>query len=126
VAALLGARAWLGWIWFVVLVSGVASGSPAAPEPEEAARIVLGVVVWPIYILTYLWMKADARERTMAPPAGATPLIVFLLPVAVAYYLVATQSGWHKAVALAKFAGFVAVSSVVFVIGVVGCNSLAT
>jgi hypothetical protein len=40
-------------------------------------------------------MKADASRRLAPPPPGALPMIPFLLPLAVPYYLFATRSLWQ-------------------------------
>jgi hypothetical protein len=70
-------------------------------------EVALGaLIVPPLYVLTYLWIKADSRERATSSPPGAIPLVVGLFPVAVPYYLIATRRGWRKGVSLLWFAGF--------------------
>jgi small neutral amino acid transporter SnatA (MarC family) len=61
----------------------------------------------PLYAFTYLWMKADARERARQCPPGATPLIVGFYAIAVLYHLIATRPGLRKATAVLGFLGFV-------------------
>jgi hypothetical protein len=95
------------------LIAGVWSDGSGANAQGAAA-----LAVFPIYIFTYLWMKADARERATQCQPGATPLIVGLYPIAVLYHLIATRPGWRKAVAALWFLGFVALLAVL--------NSIAT
>lgn len=94
--------------FFAGLVSDGAAGG---------AEAISGLIVVPLYVLTYLWMKADARERVTSPPPGATPLVVGLLPVAVPYHLIATRRGWRKATALIWLFGFVALNLTLYVAG---------
>lgn len=100
------ARTWL----FSIAGLSAASGLVAGLLSDESGESALGasfLLLLPIYVLTYLWMKADALERSRDCPPGATPLIVGLYPIAVPYHLLATRSGWRRALALFWFLGFV-------------------
>lgn len=111
------ARTWLFVIAGLFASSGFVAGLLSAGIGENHSYAGAAVLM-PIYVLTYLWMKADAREHAVQCPPGATPLIVGLYPLAVPYHLIATRPGWRKAVALLWLAGFSAL--------VVALNSLAT
>jgi hypothetical protein len=90
----MSSRSWLIAIALVLLAAGAASGYISHGEGN---RDVYSLMVWPIYILTYNWMKADAKQRSFEPPPGALPLIPLLLPVALPYYLFGTRRGWRGA-----------------------------
>ncbi len=100
------AKFWLLAIAVLYALGGFLLGisGSAAYESEVAFT---GIVVFPLYVLTYLWMKADAQERSSASPPGAIPLVAVLLPIAVPYYLIATRHGWGKALAVLGLVGFV-------------------
>jgi hypothetical protein len=87
-------------------LSGLAAGL-LSKESSESAQAAATLVFLPIYVFTYLWMKADACETASRCPPGATPLIVGLYPLAVPYHLLATRTGWRKAISLLWFLGFV-------------------
>jgi hypothetical protein len=89
------AQRWLLGILTVILsaafISGVVADGSAGTQMS-----IYSVAAWPVYLLTYAWMKADARARGSAPPPGAIPLIPVLLPIAVPYYLLATRRRWQS------------------------------
>jgi hypothetical protein len=72
------AKFWLLAIAVLYALGGFLLGisGSAAYESEVAFT---GIVVFPLYVLTYLWMKADAQERSSASPPGAIPLVAVLL-----------------------------------------------
>lgn len=96
---------WLIAIAGLFVLSGFAAGIWSGGSAENAQTAV-ALAVLPTYVLTYLWMKADARERAAQCPPGATPLIVGLYPIAVLYHLIATRPGWDKAIATLRFLGY--------------------
>ena len=79
--------------------------------------IVYSIAAWPVYVLTYAWMKADARGRDSIPPPGAIPLIAVLLPIAVPYYLIAMRQRWHKVLALFCLAAYVGIAVMLINLG---------
>ena len=93
------ARSWAIAIVVLYASSGLVVGSVGGGEYELQVAAV-SAITFPLYVFTYLWMKADARERGTASPPGAIPLVVGLFPVAVPYHLVATRRGWRKGLAL--------------------------
>ena len=101
------ARTWLVAIAGLFALSGLAVGLWGDGRGQDA-QTVGAWAFFPLYIFTYLWMKADARERSGQCPPGATPLIVGVYPLAVLYHLIATRPGWRKATAVLGFLGFVA------------------
>lgn len=59
---------------------------------EDAAGVSLAVTFVPIAIFLYLWVGADARERGVPMPLGATLLVPLVALVGVPYYLIRTRS----------------------------------
>jgi hypothetical protein len=108
------AHRWLLGILAVIsgaaLISGVAAHGSA-----DTQMSVYSVAAWPVYLLTYAWMKADARARGSTPPPGAIPLIPVLLQIAIPYYLLATRRRWHKVLALCFLTGYVAIALVLLI-----------
>jgi len=111
------ARSWLMVIAGMFAASGFIAGL-LSRDDDGSAEFAAMLPVFSIHVLTYLWMKADAREIAIPSPPGATPLIVGLYPVAVPYHLIATRSGWRKAIAMCWMLAFVAVT--------LALNALAT
>ena len=101
------AKIWLLAIVVLYALGGFVTGISGS-EAYELEVAFATIVVFPLYVFTYLWMKADAEERSIASPPGAIPLVAVLLPIAVPYYLVATRRGWAKALAVLWLLGFVA------------------
>ena len=91
----------------MAFLSGVVAHGSA-----EIQMSIYSFAAWPMYLLTYAWMKADARARGSAPPPGAIPLIPVLLPVAVPYYLLATRRRWHKILAVGFMTGYIGIALV--------------
>jgi hypothetical protein len=90
----MSSRSWLITIALLLLAAGVASGYASHGEGN---RDVYALMVWPLYVLTYCWMKSDAKRLSVQPPAGAIPMIPLLLPIALSYYLFGTRRGWRGA-----------------------------
>jgi hypothetical protein len=109
-------RRWLYAILAVGLSTGFISGVLAHGSPSTQ-KIIYGIAVWPLCLLTYAWMKADARTRCCAPPPGAIPLIPVLLPIAVPYYLLASRRGYRKVLVVFFFTGYIGIELVLLVIG---------
>jgi hypothetical protein len=110
------ARRWLFGILAVILSAAFISGVVA----HGSANIQMSIysfAAWPVYMLTYAWMKADARARGSAPPPGAIPLIPVLLPIAVPYYLLATRRRWHKILAVCFLTGYIGITLVLLGLG---------
>src|SRR5882757_2220163 len=105
----MNARRWLLGILTVILsaafISGVVADGSAGTQMS-----IYSVAAWPVYLLTYAWMKADARARGSAPPPGAIPLIPVLLPIAVPYYLLATRQRWRKILAVCFLTGYIGIA----------------
>lgn len=110
------ARSWVIAIVLLYALGGLVAGSFGV-EDFDLQMVAASLITYPLYVLTYLWMKADARERGLDSPAGAIPLVVCLFPVAVTYHLAATRRGWGRGLALLSF--------LVFMIAVLGINYLA-
>lgn len=91
-----------GWLWH---------------GADSVRRSVYVLAAFPLYALTYGWMKADARERGVSPPAGAIPLIAVLLPIAVPYYLLATRVRWGKLSGICRFMAYTVLVSSLAAIG---------
>jgi len=108
---LVRARTWLLAIAGLSTLSGLVAGLLSV-EDAESSQGAAFLAFLPIYVLTYLWMKADARERATQCPPGAIPLIVGLYPLAVPYHLLATRLAWRKGTALLWFLGFVSLAFV--------------
>ena len=107
------------WLWGVLVVlssSAVISGIVAHVSADIRMSVYF-VAAWPVYVLTYAWMKADARTLGSTPPPGAIPLIPVLLPIAVSYYLLGTRQRWHKVLALCWLTGYVGIAFVVIILG---------
>ena len=105
---MVSARTWTFAIILLYTLGGLIVGL-AGSSAYESELAFGAIVVVPLYVLTYLWMKADSRERSTPTPPGALPLVVVLLPIAVPYYLVATRRSWRKATALVWLVGFIAI-----------------
>ena len=75
------ARRWLLGILAVILSAAFISGVVAHGSAGTQMSIY-SFVAWPVYLLTYAWMKEDAQARGSVPPPGAIPLIPVLLPIA--------------------------------------------
>ena len=90
----MSSRSWLIAIALLLLAAGAASGYLSHGAGN---RDVYAFTAWPLYLLTFRWMKADARSRSVHPPPGAIPMIALLLPIAVPYYLFATRRSWRGA-----------------------------
>jgi hypothetical protein len=110
------ARRWLLGILAVILSAAFISGVVAHGSAGTQMSIY-GFAAWPVYLLTYSWMKEDARARGSAPPPGAIPLIPVLLPIAVPYYLLATRRRWHKILALCFLTGYIGITLVLLGLG---------
>jgi len=110
------ARRWLLGILTLILgvgfISGVIAHGSAATQ-----RVIYGVATWPMYVLIYAWMKADARARGSPPPPGAIPLILVLLPIAVPYYLLATRHRWRKIFSVCFLTGYIGIALVLLGLG---------
>jgi hypothetical protein len=100
---------WLIAIAFLLLAASAFSGYVSH---GTGSREIYTVTAWLLYVLSFFWMKADAKQRSVQPPPGAIPLIPWLLPIAIPYYLVATRRGWRGAASLCFAALFVAVLKV--------------
>jgi hypothetical protein len=120
----LSSRAALLAILALLLAMGAASGY-FAHGSQVVQACVYGVGAWPLYVLTYLWMKADASARSTAPPPGAAPLIPVLLPIAVPYYLLATRRRWHKLLGMVLLLGYISIALAALSIGESSGNRLA-
>jgi hypothetical protein len=57
----------------------------------DALSISLAMTILPTAILLYLWVSADAAERGILMPSGATLLVPFIAIVGVPYYLIRTR-----------------------------------
>jgi hypothetical protein len=110
------ARRWLFGILAVALIAGLISGVVAQGSAATQMSIY-SATAWPVYLLTFAWMKADARARGTVPPPGATPLIPVLLPIAVLYYLLATRRRWRKLLAVCFLSGYVGIGLVLLGLG---------
>jgi hypothetical protein len=110
------ARRWLLGILAVILSAAFISGVVAHGSPSTQMSIY-SFAAWPVYLLTYAWMKEDARARGSAPPPGAIPLIPVLLPIAVPYYLLATRRRWHKILAVCFLTGYIGITLVLLGLG---------
>src|SRR5882757_9710343 len=110
------AHRWLLGILAVISSAAVISGVIAGESPDVQIS-VYGVAAWPVYVLTYAWMKADARARGSTPPPGAIPLIPVLLQIAIPYYLLATRQRWHKVLALCFLTGYVGIALMLLILG---------
>ena len=121
----LGARRWLLGILAVIsgaaLISGVVAHGSAGTQMS-----IYSAAAWPVYVLTYAWMKADARARGSVPPPGAIPLIPVLLPIAVPYYLLATRQRWRKILSVCFLTGYIGVALVLLGLGEVVGRWLVT
>ena len=110
------ARRWLLGILAVILSAAFISGVVAHGSASTQMSIY-SFAAWPVYLLTYAWMKEDARARGSAPPPGAIPLIPVLLPIAVPYYLLATRRRWHKISAVCFLTGYIGITLVLLGLG---------
>jgi hypothetical protein len=110
------ARCWLLGILAVILSAAFISGVVAHGSASTQMSIY-SFAAWPVYLLTYAWMKEDARARGSAPPPGAIPLIPVLLPIAVPYYLLATRRRWHKILAVCFLTGYIGITLVLLSLG---------
>ncbi|MBS0421837.1 MAG: hypothetical protein JSR66_29275 [Proteobacteria bacterium] len=110
------ARRWLFGILVVISSAAFISGM-VAHGSADTQMSVYSVAAWPVYLLTYAWMKADARARGSTPPPGAIPLIPVLLQVAIPYYLLATRRRWHKVLSLCLLAGYVGIGLMLLDLG---------
>jgi hypothetical protein len=59
---------------------------------SERAAIAAALRTCALPVISYLWCKEDAAARSVQPPPGAIPLLAVLVPVGLAYYVVATRS----------------------------------
>jgi hypothetical protein len=109
-------RRWLCGILAVILSAAFTSGVVAHGSAGTQMSIY-SVAAWPVYLLTYAWMKADARARGSAPPPGAIPLVPVLLPIAVPYYLLATRRRWRKILAVCFLTGYIGIALVLLGLG---------
>lgn len=104
---MVSARNWILAIVVLYTLGGFLAGLSGAGTYE--AELAFGAIaVYPLYVFTYLWMKADARERAVASPPGAIPLVPVLFPIAVMYHLLSTRQGWRRGLALLWLLGFTA------------------
>ena len=110
------ARRWLCGILAVILSTAFISGVVAHGSAGTQMSIY-SIAAWPVYVLTYAWMKADARARGSVPPPGAIPLIPVLLPIAVPYYLLATRRRWRKILAVCFLTGYIGIALVLLSLG---------
>jgi hypothetical protein len=109
-------RSWLVAILIVLLGASGISGY-VAHGVLETSRDIYAITAWPLYVLIYCWMKADAKRRSVLPPAGAIPMIPLLLPIAIPYYLLATRGSWRGVVAVCLGSLFTIVTGVVIIVG---------
>jgi hypothetical protein len=109
-------RRWLCGLLAVILSTAFISGVVAHGSAGTQMSIY-SVAAWPVYLLTYAWMKADARARGSAPPPGAIPLIPVLLPIAVPYYLLTTRRRWRKILAVCFLTGYIGIALVLLGLG---------
>ena len=100
----------------VVLVTAVSAGYLYGGDLGIRTSIY-ALSAFPIYVLIYLWMKSDARSRSSVAPAGATPLIPVLLPLAVPYYLLRTRKNWQKLSALSLLTIYILLMLVLIQVG---------
>src|SRR5581483_5576519 len=107
---------WLLGILAVISSAAFISGV-VAHGSAETQRIVYSTAAWPLYLLTYAWMKADARARGSTPPPGAIPLIPVLPQLAIPYYLLATRRRWHKVLSVCFLAAYVGIALVLLLLG---------
>src|SRR5512140_3605513 len=110
------ARRWLCGILSVILITAFISGVVAHGSVGTQMSIY-NAAAWPVYLLTYAWMKSDARARGSVPPPGAIPLIPVLLPIAVPYYLLATRQRWRKILAVSFMTGYIGIAIVLLGMG---------
>jgi hypothetical protein len=76
---------WAVWIAICLLAQ------PTDVHSQRAAiATALRICVLPV--ISYLWCKEDAAARSVQPPPGAIPLLAVLVPVGLAYYVIATRS----------------------------------
>ena len=119
------ARTWSFAIVLLFLSSGLALGGLSDEDTDAALSLSLLVALL-LYVLTYLWMKADARERSTPSPPGAAPLIVAMYPLAIPYHLLATRRGWRRGAALLQFLCFVVVAVAVQLLAAEAARALAS
>ena len=109
------------WRWplgiLAVILSAAFISGVVAHGSASTQMSIYSFAAWPVYLLTYVWMKADARARGSAPPPGAIPLIPVLLPIAVPYYLLATRRRWRKILAVCFLTGYVGIALVLLGLG---------
>jgi hypothetical protein len=110
------ARRWLCGILVAILGTAFISGM-VAHGSAVAQLSIYSIAAWPLYLLTYAWMKADARARGSVPPPGAIPLIPMLLPIAVPYYLLATRRRWRKILAVCFLTGYIGIALLLLGLG---------
>jgi len=107
---------WLLGILALILGAAAISGM-VAHGSADTQRLIYGSAIWPMYLLIYSWMKADARARGSPPPPGAIPLILVLLPLAVSYYLLSTRHGWRKVLSVCCLTGYMGVALLLLGLG---------
>ena len=110
------ARWWLLTIFTTVAVGGFLAGF-LAPWSQLNQRCVFVGAMFPIEVLAFAWMSADARAHGTNPPTGAAPLLVYVMPLAVLYHLLATRVRWRKLVALVCWSVSVVVALLALTIG---------
>jgi apolipoprotein N-acyltransferase len=122
---MVSSRSWSIAIIGLFLVAGAIVGA-SGDTSGELEVAVSGVGAWPLYVLTYLWIKADARERGITPPPGAVALVVPLFALSAPYYLLASRPRWQKLTSLALFVGFVVVVAGAYWAGSIFGSALVT
>ena len=110
------ARRWLLGILALVLGAAFIAGV-VGRESSDTLRIIYSVATWPMFLLIYGWMKADARARGSPPPPGAIPLVPVLLPIAVLYYLLATRHRWRKVASVCFLTGYIGIAAALLGLG---------
>src|SRR5882757_8561235 len=88
------------WLIAIALLLLAASGVSGYVSYGLGSRDVYALIALPIYVLIYCWMKADARRLSVQPPPGAIPMIPWLLPIAIPYYLLGTRRNWRSVIAV--------------------------
>jgi hypothetical protein len=82
-------RRYLAGIGLVAMAGGAIQ--QALYAHTDAVSISLAVTILPTAIFLYLWVSADAAERGIRMPSGATLLVPLVAIVGVPYYLIRTR-----------------------------------
>jgi hypothetical protein len=105
------------WLIAIALVLLAASGISGYVSHGLGNGDMYALIAWPVYVLIFCWMKADARRLGVEPPPGAIPMIPLLLPIAIPYYFLGTRRGWRGAISLCLVVLVIAVLCAVLLLG---------